>query len=53
MAGEKLEQFLTTGMIEGKRRRVQQREKVLDRLTKWLNRLTKWLNRLTKWLKID
>ena len=33
---EKLEEyFLTTGMIEGKRSRGRQREKILDGLTKW------------------
>ncbi|GFO27916.1 retrovirus-related pol polyprotein line-1 [Plakobranchus ocellatus] len=33
----KMEHIVTTGMIEGKRSRGRQREKMLDGLTKWLN----------------
>ena len=36
MRREKLEHLVTTGMIEGKRSKGKQLEKVLDRLTKWL-----------------
>ena len=34
---DKLENFVTNGMIEGKRRRGNQQEKKLARLTKWFN----------------
>ncbi|GFO39084.1 hypothetical protein PoB_006997200 [Plakobranchus ocellatus] len=33
----KMEHIVTTGMMEGKRSRGRQREKMLDGLTKWLN----------------
>ena len=36
MRREKLEDLVTTGMIEIKRSRGKQREKMLDGLTKWL-----------------
>ena len=36
MRREKLEHLVATGMIEGKRSRGKQREKMLDGLTKWL-----------------
>ena len=36
MRREKLEHHMTTGMIDGKRSRGKQREKMLDGRTKWL-----------------
>ena len=36
MRREELERLVTTGIIEGKRNREKQREKMLDELTKWL-----------------
>ena len=37
MRKEKMEHIVTTGMMEGKKSRGRQREKMLDGLTKWLN----------------
>ena len=36
MRSEKLEHLITTGMMEGKRSRRKQREKMTDRLANWL-----------------
>ena len=36
MRREKMEHLVTTGMLEGKRSRGRQREKVLDSLASWL-----------------